>query len=688
MPDSTMYDTAKLVGVKFLQKYLLLALVCLLATTCLFTRPAWAQNSPATMIAPPDNSTGVDPFVAFTWNGVPNGQAYYLYVGTNVGLKNVYDSGALLVTSIAVPGLQPNTKYYIRLWTEFGGVWQDYVDSTFTTGTGLAHLTFPTDSATGVDPLAAFTWTSVLDAEVYYLYVGTGIGLKDVYDSKELPNSTSLTVLGLVPNHLYYARMWTRKYTVWYYVDSTFTTGDGIARLTNPANGTGAVPSSPTFVWNNISDAQAYRLYIGSSIGGSDVYNSGTVTGTQIIVSGLSTSNKTYYARLWTEKNSTWSLYSDSVFTTGTVSQIVYPPNGTQNANSFVPFSWSKIPNATMYYITVGTTAGADDVFNGQNTPGTSQFVGGLLGGKTYYVTVHTDINGTWSLSNAASFKTAAQPSPHSAASFHTNVALATAVVRDMAESVDNTPLPDTFLANNLFSGHTIALCSDFTVNLVLQLLNQGIPARRRDTIFTGPESHTIAEYYDPYLAKWVVADADFGLIFYDPTKSPTSVGVEDVNVALLNRTTASLPLTYVTSSPIPGDTSCPSGVKCYGSYWTSNVYQDMILYYLNPLGVGKPDWTQATLPNSPLPFLASANNKVGVSGTYTFLFSNYSDYVNVTNSRNGQTKVQPGVQPNPTFLYSFDWRFNPQWTMQVPSGQTAPQIYSIPCVLFQASGC
>ncbi|PYV63693.1 MAG: hypothetical protein DMG97_37045, partial [Acidobacteria bacterium] len=61
----------------------------------------------ATVIAPANGATNVDPGAAISWNAVSDAQAYYVYVGTAVGQSNVYDSGSIstTITSITPTGL-------------------------------------------------------------------------------------------------------------------------------------------------------------------------------------------------------------------------------------------------------------------------------------------------------------------------------------------------------------------------------------------------------------------------------------------------------------------------------------------------------------------------------------------------------------------------------------------------------
>ena len=205
----------------------------------------------ATVIAPANGATNVDPGAPISWNAVSDAQAYYVYVGTAVGQSNVYNSGSIstTLTSITPTGLQANIFYYLRLWTEINGSWgSHYVDTTFTTGYGTAHLTNPLNGATNVDPFAPFTWNSLSTAISYTLNVGSSVGAADVFNSGAI-TATSVMVPSLQINTKYYATLYTQFSSGTLSSASSFTTGTGFAHLITPANGaTNVVPGS-TFTW-------------------------------------------------------------------------------------------------------------------------------------------------------------------------------------------------------------------------------------------------------------------------------------------------------------------------------------------------------------------------------------------------------------------------------------------------------
>ena len=101
-------------------------------------------------------------------------------------------------------------------------------------------------------------------------------------------------------------------------------------------------------------DAQAYRLYVGTSPGVNDVLDSGEVAGTSYLPSGLPSSG-TLYARVWTKVNGTWARHSDIAFTPETSilpSHIVVPVDGTATFDTVQPFEWSEVTLARGYRLT------------------------------------------------------------------------------------------------------------------------------------------------------------------------------------------------------------------------------------------------------------------------------------------------------------------------------------------------
>ena len=215
----------------------------------------------------------------------------------------------------------------------------------------------------------------------------------------------------------------------------------------------------------------------------------------------------------------------------------------------------------------------------------------------------------------------------------------------------------------------------------MVQLQNQGIVARRRNMVFgAGPASHTAVEYYDPIQGKWAATDATFGVMFYDPSKSPSTMSIDDVADALEQGSAGSIPRQFVTASSI--DPDCP---QCFGSFWVENYPTDPALDYLNPDDLQ----TQVAPSNDPTKFLQASSNPIGVKGAYTFQFVHPTDSVVVQNSGT-QIVVRPESSPadlddfgnfSTTLILEDGWSF----VTTPPAGM---QIERTACPVFPGPNC
>ena len=230
----------------------------------------------------------------------------------------------------------------------------------------------------------------------YYVYVGSALGLKDVYDSGEI-TATRLAVPNLKPNTLYFIRLYTEENSMWYSTDSSYTTGYGIAQMVYPTNGATNVDPTIPFNWSNDPEALDYRLYVGTTAGANDIYDSGVTLDTSRLVS-LSAAG-TYYIRLFTERDNGWR-YVNISFTLGDfIAHLTTPPNQGV-ADPLAPFAWTSVPSTTAYYLYVGTTVGANDVFNSGQVTVNSLYVPNLVPGTDYYARLFTFRGGLWLFSD------------------------------------------------------------------------------------------------------------------------------------------------------------------------------------------------------------------------------------------------------------------------------------------------
>ncbi|MCE5200264.1 MAG: hypothetical protein ABFD54_07200 [Armatimonadota bacterium] len=212
------------------------------------------------------------------------------------------------------------------------------------------------------------------------------------------------------------------------------TDGDGTPDLVEDANGTffwhpddnyafgPATPAAPAdtgayttstsirFSWDAVPDAIGYYCQIGTTPGGSDIYND--YLGNYLYKTLAGTDGHTYYCRIQAINNtghlSAWSANSDGIAVDMSVpSTPAAPTDSGMYSGASVTFNWTAATDSTSgvagYFCRIGTTSGGSDIYSG--------YVGNALtktviatAGKTLYCSICAKDNagnmGSWSLSS------------------------------------------------------------------------------------------------------------------------------------------------------------------------------------------------------------------------------------------------------------------------------------------------
>lgn len=174
---------------------------------------------------------------------------------------------------------------------------------------------------------------------------------------------------------------------------------DSAAGMLSPAPGSTLSGPTATFKWNDAA-AQQYYLYIGTTLGGKDILAQDQGGSTSTTVGGLPTDGSTLYVRLWSHFTDGWK-FNDYTYTaaqgTTTYAQMTSPANGTNLKGSDVTFTWTKAANAIEYYMYIGSTVGAKDLFAQNLGTTTSIALSGLpQDGSTLYVRLWTHLDSGW----------------------------------------------------------------------------------------------------------------------------------------------------------------------------------------------------------------------------------------------------------------------------------------------------
>jgi uncharacterized repeat protein (TIGR03803 family) len=336
--------------------------------------------------------------ITFQWTPVPGATAYWLDVGTSQGQHDIY-SHSVGATGATVTGLPfQGETVYVRLWTQYGGGWA-YDDYQYFGFAGKAQMFSPTPGSSPTGSSITFTWWAPLDASAFWLDVGTAPGLHDLF-GQNMGLATTQTVNGLpYLVRTIWVRLWTQIGSRWYYTDYAYPVVSHKATMTLPASGSALAGTSAAFSWNAIAGASQYWLEVGNSPGVGTYFEQAVGLATSQTVNNLPTVGGTVYVRLWTLFNGSW-LFNDftyQAFDARAAMTTPAPGAGTPLTGTSVTFQWSAGVGATAYWIDVGTSPGASNLFGQSVGLATSQIVNGLpADGSAVYVRLWSQINGRW----------------------------------------------------------------------------------------------------------------------------------------------------------------------------------------------------------------------------------------------------------------------------------------------------
>ena len=276
-----------------------------------------------------------------------------------------------------------------------------------------ASLTYPTAGQTNVNTANPFRWADIPAGQGYQLWIGTGPGAGNLFRSGPLSASTSSYQVSTLPTGMpLWATLYTEVAGTWNnYRVVPFTVSASRDAFTYPTAGQQDINTLTPFSWSPETNAQAYRLTIGTNPGAADLVNSGILAAnvTSYREPALPT-GQTLYARIAWEVAGSWSDYQDVSFTAATNPDVfTHPTQGQTQVSSPTTFTWSTSPAATGYQLWVGTTRGSGSLLKSGLLPAsTSSYqLPALPAGQTLWARIYTGVTSGWGNWEDISFTTA-----------------------------------------------------------------------------------------------------------------------------------------------------------------------------------------------------------------------------------------------------------------------------------------
>ncbi len=259
------------------------------------------------------------PALGLSWsdNGTPVDE-WWLYVGSTPGASDLHDSGSLgTATQTIVDGLPTDGRtLYVRLFYTSGNGWP-YVETQVTAADIQPVEPEITAPAMIPGPALGLSWSdNGTPVDEWWLYVGSTPGASDLHDSGSLGTAAQTVVYGLpTDGRTLYLRLFYSSGNGWPFVEAQVVAADiepATPEMTAPATLQGATLD---LNWNaNGTPVDEWWLYVGSTPGASDLYDSGSLgTATQTSVDGLPTDGRTLYVRLFYSSGNGWPFIETEI---------------------------------------------------------------------------------------------------------------------------------------------------------------------------------------------------------------------------------------------------------------------------------------------------------------------------------------------------------------------------------------
>jgi hypothetical protein len=359
-----------------------------------------ATSALAVMQSPTPSTMLSGSSVAFTWSTGSGVTQYWLDVGSSAGGNQYYSQSESTNTTATVSGLPVNgSTVYVTLYSYINSQWQSnaYTYTAFNPSAAEAVISSPTSGSTLTGSSVTFTWNSVAGAQAYWLDLGSTSGGNQYY-SQNQGTGLSVTVGGLPTNgSQVYATLYTEFSGTWYSNSTSYTAATNTAAvITAPSPGSPLTGASQAFTWSTGSGVTQYSLDAGSTSGGNQYYSQNEGTNTTATVTGLPVDGSTVYVTLWSLINGSWTS-NTYTFTAALPATMTSPANGSSTSGGSATFIWSTGTSVTNYYIDIGSSAGANDIYSASQGTNTTATINGLpTNGETIYVTLYSLIGGTY----------------------------------------------------------------------------------------------------------------------------------------------------------------------------------------------------------------------------------------------------------------------------------------------------
>ena len=186
------------------------------------------------------------------------------------------------------------------------------------------------------------------------------------------------------------------------------------SQLSSPLPGSTLTGAITNFAWVAGVSVTEYYLNIGSSLGGTDIYNANQGTALSRTVT-VPTDGRTLHVKLWSKINGAWqtNTYTLTAWTAPppVKAAMISPAPNAVFSSATATFTWDAGVSVSQYSLWVGSNPGGYDLHNAGLLTTLSRTVTLPVDGRRLYVSLWTFINGSWQ-SNAYTYTAWTTPPP------------------------------------------------------------------------------------------------------------------------------------------------------------------------------------------------------------------------------------------------------------------------------------
>ncbi|WP_405412602.1 BspA family leucine-rich repeat surface protein [Maribacter sp. Asnod1-A12] len=359
---------------------------------------------------PLHSATDVAVTTDLSWNPISNADGYKLTVGTSSGANDLLDSEDIgnINTYEFTSDLPEDSDIFVTIIP-----YNDEGDATSCTEESFhtelipvppvcTTLTSPINDATDVAIDTHLSWTPIANATGYLVLVGTTSGGIEIVNNADVVGASTYDIpVDLQEGRLHYVTIipYNDEGDATGCTEETFTTGDSTSppsctTLTAPINGATAVDPGTNLTWAELSSATGYKLTVGTTSGGSDIFTDDVLNVTTYdLAADLPESTPIYVTVTPYNDNGDAIGCTEESFTTDGAplcTTLTTPANGATNVPVDTNIEWNTVANTDGYRITViGSNSTANNMTDFEVTSGnTFNFSNDFIEGETVTVTI------------------------------------------------------------------------------------------------------------------------------------------------------------------------------------------------------------------------------------------------------------------------------------------------------------